>query len=253
MTEWADPADVAASTADDPDAGGGRHAGTGTAAVSTAGPIYQPRHESVDWDDLVPAVPAPAERHRAKVGRRGEPVRSTLTRMLGRHSSHRAARAGATGDDSVAREVAGLGEAWRVLHRVPLGPDGAAVDHVLIGPGGVFTVNAKQYPDSDVHVGGDAVIVDGVRSDDVRDSRHEAVRAARLLGAQARRPVRVTAVLAVVGARRGLTIEAQPRDGAVVVLGRNALVDYFRTLPIVLTAGEIEDLFDYARGSATRS
>jgi hypothetical protein len=52
---------------------------------------------------------------------------------------------GATGEEHVGRlleELAGCG--WRVVHDVTLGHGN--VDHILIGPAGVFTVETKSHP-----------------------------------------------------------------------------------------------------------
>lgn len=42
------------------------------------------------------------------------------------------------------------------------GERGSDIDHVLIGPAGVFTVNVKHHPNSSIWVGGDTFMVNGV-------------------------------------------------------------------------------------------
>jgi hypothetical protein len=32
---------------------------------------------------------------------------------------------------------------WRCRHSIPVGSNGADIDHLVIGPGGVFTLNTK--------------------------------------------------------------------------------------------------------------
>jgi hypothetical protein len=44
---------------------------------------------------------------------------------------------------AVAKGLPKLDEAWRVLHSVPVGSRDSDIDHVVIGPGGVYTINAK--------------------------------------------------------------------------------------------------------------
>jgi Nuclease-related domain len=52
---------------------------------------------------------------------------------------------GATGEEQVGGLLDGLGErGWRVVHDASLGRGN--VDHILIGPGGVFTVETKSHP-----------------------------------------------------------------------------------------------------------
>jgi len=132
-----------------------------------------------------------------------------------------------------------------------VGQRGADIDHVLIGPTGVFTVNAKHHPHASVWVGGDTVIVNGQRVPYVRNSRHEAHRAAQLLTTHAGFPVHVVGIIAVVGAHRGFTVKQQPRDGAVVVVARRRLSAYVRGLPARLDVRQIEAIADIARRSTT--
>jgi hypothetical protein len=49
---------------------------------------------------------------------------------------------------SLAVRLPRLADQWRVRHAVPIGDKGSDIDHVVIGPGGVFTINAKHHPDS---------------------------------------------------------------------------------------------------------
>jgi hypothetical protein len=43
----------------------------------------------------------------------------------------------------VAERLGGLGPAWRVVQAVPLGDLGPRMDHLLIGPGGVFALHTE--------------------------------------------------------------------------------------------------------------
>jgi hypothetical protein len=151
----------------------------------------------------------------------------------------------------VAAQIATLGPQWRVLHAVRVGQRDADIDHVLVGPAGVFTVNAKNHPNASVWVGGDTFIVNGQRVPYVRNSRHEASRASRLLTEHVGFPVPVVGVIAVVGAHRGFTVKQQPRDGAVVVVARRRLAGYLRGLPARLDARQVEAIGDIARRSTT--
>ncbi len=90
---------------------------------------------------------------------------------------------------------------WRVLHSVPVGDRGADIDHVLIGPGGVVTVNAKHHRRAKVTAGHTKVLVNGYATNYAQKSTFEADRAARLLSAAAGYPVDVQAIIAIIGAR----------------------------------------------------
>jgi hypothetical protein len=92
------------------------------------------------------------------------------------HTDERAWRIGADGERKVADRLARLPQAWTVLHALPVGARGADIDHLVIGPGGVFTINTKHHPDARIWVGGDTFLVNGKRYPYVRNARHEAAR-----------------------------------------------------------------------------
>jgi len=55
-------------------------------------------------------------------------------------------RRGAAGERRTARVLAALeGEGWAVLHDLAVPRSRANIDHLVIGPGGVFVVDSKQY------------------------------------------------------------------------------------------------------------
>src|SRR5687768_6936827 len=83
---------------------------------------------------------------------------------------------GALGELDVARRLDGLGPGWYVLHSVPVGTGSSDLDHVVIGPAGVFTINTKHHPGQNVWVGGRRILVSGQRTDHLRNAKHEAAR-----------------------------------------------------------------------------
>jgi hypothetical protein len=238
-----------ASYQGDPGPAAGKHGGAGLVASRTSG-SYTAQHE-VDWQDLGSNAPGAAVRDRAIAERSAAPIRTMLSRILGVHTQERAWRIGADGEQAVAAQLVRLGQAWRVIHSVPVGEQGADIDHVVIGPAGVFTVNAKHHPNASVWVGADTFLVNGTRTWYVRNSRHEAARASRLLTAASGQPVQVRAIIAVVGAHRGLTIKEQPRDGAVHVVSRKMIADHLRGLPTVLDPATVTALHTLACRSTT--
>ncbi|WP_222705355.1 nuclease-related domain-containing protein [Cellulomonas massiliensis] len=136
---------------------------------------------------------------------------------------------------------------WRVLHSVPVGSRGADIDHVLVGPGGVLTLKTKHHPSARVFVANDAVLVNGTRYPYVRNARHEAQRAERLLTAAVGRRVVVEGVVVV--RAQDLTVRAQPAD--VHVLASRRLVRWLRARPEVLAADEVDAVFAAARRAST--
>jgi hypothetical protein len=107
---------------------------------------------------------------------------------------------GALGELEVARSLAKLGPEWTVLHAVPVGAGDSDIDHVVIGPAGVFTLNTKNHPGKRVFAGGRTFMVNGHKQHYVRNSEHEAARASMMLSDALGVEVAVTPVIVVVGA-----------------------------------------------------
>lgn len=210
------------------------------------------RRDSLQVYDISENVAGAAARERALAERQAQGrVRHVLARMVGARTDERAWRIGADGEEAVGEQLAKLGPEWRVLHAVRVGERGSDIDHVVIGPAGVFTVNAKHHPHSSVWVGGDTFMVNGQRVPYIRNSRYEARRASRLLTERAGFPVGAVGVIAVMGAHRGFTVKRQPEDGTVVVVQRRRISHLLQKLPSRLNAREIDVVFEVARRSTT--
>lgn len=249
-TTPAPPMPVTPSTAP---SGLGVGAPTGPPAGSptglTTGP---PAGAAREWHDLANVRAGAAARERALAEREEQGLaRHLFARLVDARTEERSWRIGADGEEAVAAQLAKLGAEWRILHAVRVGSRGADIDHVVIGPGGVFTVNAKHHPKASVWVGGETFMVNGRREPYVRASRFEAKRASRLLAEHVGFPVSVTGVVAVVGARRGFTVKGQPADGAVVVVSQRAIGGFLRAQPRRLGLREIDAIHEVARRSTT--
>jgi len=207
------------------------------------------RDATEEWVDLAGNRAGQAARARALAERQAAPVMTFLARFLRFHTDERAWRIGADGEEMVASRLAKLPEGWRVLHALPVGERDADIDHLVIGPGGVFTVNTKHHPHANVWVAGNTFMVNGQRLPYIRNARHEARRAARLLSKASKQPVEVSGVIAVVGAQRGFTIKEQPEN--VQVLGRKRLAQWLRYQPAILSDAQVEGIHAVARRSDT--
>lgn len=226
------------------------------AAAVPAPPVLAPAGSvpaaPAPWQDLSTTRPGAAARERALAERKAQGrLGHWVARLVGARTDERSWRVGADGEEAVAQQLALLDPRWRVLHAVPVGERSSDIDHVVIGPAGVFTVNAKHHPSASIWVGGNTFLVNGRRVHYIRNSRHEALRAARLLTARAGFPVTAVGIIAVMGARRGMTVKQQPRDGRVVVVQRRHISQYLSALPVRLTLAEADAIFEVARRSTT--
>jgi nuclease-like protein len=202
------------------------------------------------WVDLALNQPGQAVRAKAKELQEAAPVATFVARVVGVHTDERAWRLGDNGEVAVAKELERLNDRWRALHSVPVGNRGSDIDHVVIGPGGVFTVNSKNHPDARVWVRGDTVKINGNNQMHVRNSRHEAQRATQLLSEKVGFPVPVTGLVAVYGAAT-ITIREQPRDGQVLVVGRREIATWLARRPPILDTRHLEAIYAAARRSTT--
>lgn len=133
---------------------------------------------------------------------------------------------GALGEIHVAKVLTSLDPAWTVLYSD--GPDA-----LVIGPAGAFTITTKNHSRQRVWVGDDRLLVNGHRTNHIRDARHEARRLTHLLG------IVVTPVVAVVDPAV-LTIK-QRADG-VEVLASSQLAAYLGRRKGRLTPHAVADL-----------
>jgi hypothetical protein len=203
------------------------------------------------WIDLANNRPGEAVAKRAKELRREAPVLTALARIIGVHTEERAYRIGAQGEGKVAGRLHQLPPGWRAIHSIPVGSNGSDIDHIVIGPGGIFSLNAKHHPDANIWVKGDTFLINGHRFPYVPKSRYEAKRVGRILTTACGSPVSAIGVVVVAGARRGFTVKEQPSDGLVFVVGGKFLVKWLLGLPTTLSQSQITMFHDVARRSTT--
>jgi hypothetical protein len=208
------------------------------------------------WVDLAANVPGQAARAQAKVelakARDRGRVTTFLARALDAKTDERAYRVGSGGEESVGARLDKLTKhGWHVLHAVPVGNRGSDIDHVLVGPGGVYTLNTKTHPGGRIWVGRTSVRVNGHPVPYLRNSRHEAERAQRLLTDAVGFPVVVKAALVFLTGTLlpNVTIKQAPDD--VAVLDRMDIPRAFRRSSRKLTDDQIEVVFEHARRSTT--
>jgi hypothetical protein len=195
-------------------------------------------------DDLAFRRPGHRVSEKAEELRRTEPFRSALRRVLGVTAGDGTYRKGGKGEVLVGKRLAKLGDEWRVLHSIPIGDKGTDIDHLVIGPGGVFTLNTKNHSGQRVWVYTHAFKVNGSSHNDyLRASRSEARKAGRLLSAASAFPVEVTGVVVVIADR--LYIKGMPPETPVVA--RKMIVGWLRSQPLRLSVSAIEAIYAAAR------
>jgi len=136
------------------------------------------------------------------------PARSLAARVFGLSpltAQSRVSYNGALGELLVGDVLENLGTNWDVLHDLPLTPSDncdSVLDHLVIGPAGVYAVHVSNFTDKDVVIVSDLLLVGGEAHDHIRAAKARAAAAAELLSAASGSPVRVRPILVVVDPRR---------------------------------------------------
>ncbi|MCU1506159.1 MAG: hypothetical protein QOG18_397 [Microbacteriaceae bacterium] len=170
----------------------------------------------------------------------------------------------ALGEITVGALLSRLGPEWVVLHTLPSAElfvadsgrraDQAGtgeindIDHLVIGPAGVFTINTRNHAGQDIWVEGRTVIVAGNPFPHIRDSEHGVGRAERLL-ADVRGDTTVVRGVLVIIEPRTLAIRDMPRD--LQVLASADLLDWLADQPVVLAPDEARRIADAAKKAGT--
>lgn len=169
------------------------------------------------------------------------PARSALARALG--ATPLADETvpwfvGALGEREIGARLAHLPDGWRVFHALPVGSGDADLDHLVVGPGGVFVVNTKHHRGARIWVAERAVLVDGAKKPYLRNADLETSRVRGLLTAAGiEAPVR--AVVAIVGAKE-LRVRARPHT--VDIVRGEGIARWLQRRPAVLDASTVASI-----------
>ncbi|MFF5182241.1 nuclease-related domain-containing protein [Streptomyces sp. NPDC000345] len=171
-------------------------------------------------------------------------IERVVSQLLRRPTDWDSWRKGLAGEKRVGAELNRLARhGWRVLHSIPLA-NKVDVDHLLIGPGGVFSINTKHHHKRAVWVGDDSVKVDhGKPAPYARKSRAEAKRVARVLEHYCGFPVPVEPVLVFVGVTDLKVVATQLS----VRVYQERQVAALAPLSGVLTPEQVEQVYSVAR------
>lgn len=88
---------------------------------------------------------------------------------------------GALGEIAVGRVLATLPPEWTVFHALPVGKRDSDIDHVVVGPAGVFVINTKHHNNKPVWIAGGTFMVSGHAMPHLRNSAFDADRVERIL------------------------------------------------------------------------
>jgi hypothetical protein len=226
---------------------------TGTKPPVKSSRRRTPRPAPVVDADLADRRPGEGVAARAEQLAARNPVASRLARVFGLRTPDWAWRVGAAGERKVGRRLDRLTRhGWRVLHSVPLGRGGGGdIDHLLIGPAGVFTVNTKTHRGKAVKVGHTVVFVGGAQTNYVVKARREAQRVAQALTAALGRPVPVTALIICTGQRSVRGWLRNVPFGVQVIPARWCRLWLRFPGRGLLTPGEVAELYALARQPGT--
>jgi Nuclease-related domain len=142
---------------------------------------------------------------------------------------------GAVGEMEVGRLLSALGSEWFVRHSVPIGAGTKDVDHLVVGPGGVFAINTKNHNGASVWVGDYAMKVNAATKYYVSRAQGDGVDVSRRLESKVGFPVAVTSVVAILN-QRSLKDDRAPENRRVRVIDARSLVGWLVAQPRILEA-----------------
>jgi hypothetical protein len=177
---------------------------------------------------------------------------NTARRLSSR--TERAAHAALKEEQKIGAELADLPAGWFVLASLDIecldhpDPDDLHVDHVVIGPGGVFTIYVEHQPSAKVWVSEHAVTINGRESNRLRRARFEARRSSRVLTDACGFNVTVQSVLILIGAA---TMQTVSHPAEVHVRTQHEIRDWLCRQPPRLDSDMVRAIYDRVHGDVT--
>ncbi|TFD65700.1 nuclease-related domain-containing protein [Cryobacterium ruanii] len=155
---------------------------------------------------------------------------------------------GAQGEIEVGRILNRLPSEWRVFHALPIGKAGADIDHLVLGPGGIFTINTKHHRGKKIWVAERTIMVSGQKQPYLRNSQFEAIRVTKMLQKRMPQLPAAQAVIALVGPTQ-VTIKKRP--DTVTVLDAVSLRRWLLKQPASLVEADLVELAAIVDAPAT--
>jgi len=207
----------------------------------------RPELANPDLGDLATNLPGEALRNKSIEIQKAFPVRVFTAKILGVHTTERAWRRGADGEEEVAKQLNKLGDSWRILHGVPVGSNGTDIDHVLIGPAGVFTLNTKNHLGKRVTVYEYVIYVSGTKQPYLAKSRAEGKRSSKILSGACGFEVTVNPMIVIMASE--IVFKGSPND--VKVIGRREVAEWIGRQNPRLSPEQVESIYAVARRRST--
>lgn len=157
---------------------------------------------------------------------------------------------GTSGEHHVGRELNRLYKSgWGILHAIPIYDARADIDHLLIGRAGVWTVNSKAIPATEVVVRRDSLRIGRISADYIAAAEREAQLVTQVLGDHGF-SVPVQALI-VFDTPPETTIRFADAPPTVGILRVEQVVRYLDTRPTVIDALEVNRIYAVARRPET--
>lgn len=202
--------------------------------------------------DLVRNVAGQSARQQQHFLKSSSPVKSFFARLIDVKTEERNWRLGAEGEELVAKEIAKLQQRdprWRVIHDLRVGKRGANIDHILVGPPGIFVIDAKHWPNAAVKVYRSGPWIDGKKAwKDFNGVRKQAVLASNILSSATGMSISAMPILAFVNPA-SFQVKDQPED--VIITYRKNLIKALSNYPEKITDSQIETIFEAMRQPQT--
>jgi hypothetical protein len=176
-------------------------------------------------------------------------LRAVVRGLADRRHTIRTHDTAASRSGPVGRQLGRLGSSWRVVDGVEAGPRGH-IEHLVIGPGGVFVFSGAYDARRTVCLGGDSLLVDGARVHHVRESREDVADVSDRLSSVVGLPVPVTALVVVFGDRR-FALPTQPDDATVRVVTPTGAIRWMKKRSTAWNHAGVERIHAAALASAT--
>lgn len=220
-------------------------------------PVVASVTDEPSWVDLADNRPGEgvrllAEQEWADARERSKVISFANRYLFDSKTDERAWRKGAEGEEYVGARLNKLREkGLYVLHSVPVGKRDSDIDHIVIGPGGVFTVNSKKHDGKKIWVAKYQMRVNGHPVPYLRNSRHEAARAKKLLEARLDFEVPVMGTVVVLTGTIVPEVTYRDKPDDVRVLDKWDVPRWYRKRRAVLSRAQVQEVFEVARRSDT--